>query len=170
MLPGFEGDFVVEAVPVLLVCRDVLPLPAVVLPEELFDWEELPPLELSGAAELSGPEIPAELSGAQDSVLELWEPPELAASELPGCCLPLHPASSIQVSARARTRRSKEFSFFMVLFSLCNPAEDLPLIILKMNGKSSASAYQIFTCTSVVFFFADNQNRRAAQCSGSHRR
>ena len=61
MLPGFEGDFVVEAVPVLFVCRDVLPLPAVVLPEELFDWEELPPLELSG------PETSAELSGALDS-------------------------------------------------------------------------------------------------------
>ena len=164
MLPGFEGDFVVEAVPVLFVCRDVIPLPAVVLPEELFDWEELPPLELSG------PETSAELSGALDSVLELWESPELAASELPGCCLLLHPASSIHASARARTRRSKEFAFFMVLFSLCNPAEDLPLIILKMNGKSSASAYQVFTCTSVVFFFADNQNRRAAQCSGSHRR
>lgn len=102
----------VEAVPVLFVCRDVLPLPAVVLPEELFDWEELPPLELSG------PETSAELSGALDSVLELWESPELAASELPGCCLLLHPASSIHASARARTQPQQGICIFHGAFLL----------------------------------------------------
>ena len=105
MLPGFEGDFVVEAVPVLFVCRDVLPLPAVVLPEELFDWEELPPLELSG------PETSAELSGALDSVLELWESPELAASELPGCCLLLHPASSIHAVQELERAAARNLHF-----------------------------------------------------------
>lgn len=164
MLPGFEGDFVVEAVPVLFVCRDVLPLPAVVLPEELFDWEELPPLELSG------PETSAELSGALDSVLELWESPELAASELPGCCLLLHPASSIHASARARTRLQQGICIFSWCFSPYVIQQRTSTDHIEDEWEVLCVSIQVFTCTSVVFFFADNQNRRAAQCSGSHRR